>query len=133
MDDAGRKTVDGLAVANPRCFLLKEWARRDRERSPLGGGFSFVMSQFGDSRFILGVDPAAGVHLRGLGTLIGDREKARRESLGKPPGAPWYEGNNRFFEYRIVDSPTDDSDLTPSEVLQAVLEFGEGRLIPPER
>ncbi len=128
-DGAGRKLVSGLAVDNPHSFLLKEWARRDGDHAPEGEGFSFVLSQFGSSRFILGVDPAAGVHLRGLGTLLNAREAGHRAAPGRPAGPPWYEGDCPFFNHRIVDSPQDGSDLSGGEVLAAVLEFGEGRLV----
>lgn len=127
----GRLRVSGLAVDNPHSFLLKEWARRDRDHAPEGDGYSFVLSQFGSSRFILGVDPAAGVYLRGLGTLLNAREAKRRAALGRPVGPPWYEGDCPFFSYRIVDSPQDGSDLSAGEVLAAVLEFGEGRFARP--
>jgi hypothetical protein len=127
-DGTGMESVSGLAVDNPHSFLLKEWARRDQDHAPKGDGYSFVMSQFGSSRFILGVDPAAGVHLRGLGTLLNARESARRAALGRAAGPPWYEGDNPFFNYRIVDSPQDGSDLAGADVLAAVFEFGGGRM-----
>jgi hypothetical protein len=130
-DGEGRKRVAGLAVDNPHSFLLKEWARRDREHAPQGDGFSFVLSRFGTSRFILGVDPTAGVHLRGLGTILNARETSRRAELGRPAGPSWYEGDCPFFGHRIVDSPQDGSDLTAPEVLAALLEFGEGRIVRP--
>ena len=129
-DGEGRKRVAGLAVDNPHSFLLKEWARRDHDHAPQGDGFSFVLSRFGTSRFILGADPAAGVHLRGLGTILNARETSRRAEMGRP-GPPWYEGDCPFFGHRIVDSPQDGSDLTAPEVLAALLEFGDGRLIRP--
>jgi hypothetical protein len=91
-----------------------------------------VLSQFGSSRFILGVDPAAGVHLRGLGTLLNAREAGHRAAPDRPSGPPWYEGDCPFFNHRIVDSPQDGSDLSAGEVLAAVLEFGEGRMVRPE-
>ena len=128
-DGSGRKRVSGLAVDNPRSFLLKEWARRERERAPMGDGYTFVLSRFGTSRFILGVDPAAGVHLRGLGAVLNAREVERRAALGRPAGLPWYEGDCPFFGHRIVDSPQEGSDLSAPEVLAAVLEFGEGRIV----
>ncbi|MCX6561300.1 MAG: hypothetical protein NTZ26_12400 [Candidatus Aminicenantes bacterium] len=123
-DGSGRRTVDGLSVARPHCFLLKEWARRDRAYAPGGKGFSFVMSLYGDSRFIIGVDPAAGVNLRGLGGMLNALEQARRAELGRPAGPPWYEGAGAFFEYRIVDSPRDESVLAPAVVFEAVKAFG---------
>ena len=128
-DGSGRKRVSGLAVDNPHSFLLKEWARRERNRAPMGDGYTFVLSRFGTSRFILGVDPAAGVHLRGLGTILNAREAARRAVLGLAAGPPWYEGDCPFFGHRIVDSPQEGSDLSAPEVLAAVLEFGEGRIV----
>ena len=130
-DGEGLKRAAGLAVDNPHSFLLKEWARRDHDHAPQGDGFSFVLSRFGTSRFILGVDPAAGVHLRGLGTILNARETSRRAELGRPAGPPWYEGDCPFFGHRIVDSPQDGSDLTAPEVLAALLEFGEGRIVRP--
>jgi hypothetical protein len=131
IDGSGRKTIDGLSVENPHCFLLKEWARRDSTHAPGGRGFSFVMAQYGTSRFILGVDPAAGVNLRGLGSILNEKERTRRAERGNPPGPPWYEGNCPFFGHRIVDAPRDDSRLDPAEVLEAVLTFGLGRRVSP--
>lgn len=124
LDGSGRRTVDGLNVTSPRCFLLKEWARRDRVYAPSGRGFAFVMCRYGDSRFIIGVDPAAGVNLRGLGGILNALETARRSELGRPEGPPWFEGDSAFFRQRIVDSPRDDSVLTPEAVFDAVRNFG---------
>jgi hypothetical protein len=119
--------VDGLAASNPKSFLLKEWARRDREHPMDRQGFGFLMTKFGDNRFILGVNPERGIHLKGLGTLLNDKEKEIRAALGQPEGAPWYEGANAFFDYRIIDSPRDGTSLTLDEVLETVLVFGNGR------
>jgi hypothetical protein len=124
LDGTGRMTVDGLNVAGPRCFLLKEWARRDRVYAPSGRGFAFVMSRYGDSRFIIGVDPAAGVNLRGLGGILNGLERDRLAELGRPEGPPWYEGDCAFFRQRIVDSPRDGSVLAPEAVFGAVRAFG---------
>jgi len=120
----GRVAVDGLAVANPRSFLLKEWARRDKDHAPLGLGYSFLMTSFGPSRIILGVDPERGVNLRGLGPVLNAREEAKREAAGRPFDYPWYEGDCPFFDYRIIDSPQDGTVLAPDDVLDAVLAFG---------
>ncbi|MDH4198446.1 MAG: hypothetical protein OEW05_13620 [Candidatus Aminicenantes bacterium] len=122
----GRREVDGLAVRNPRSFLLKEWARRDRDNASLGCGFSFVLTDFGGRRFILGVDPAAGVNLKGLGALLNEREAAKRRDLGRQEPVRWYEGNCPLFDYRIIDSPRDGPALTSGDVVEAVLAFGRG-------
>jgi len=123
-DGRGRKTVDGLFVANPRSFLLKEWARRDRTEPRLGRGFSFLMTSFGEDRHILGVDPTQGINLRGLGTRLNDLERRKRAADGKPEGLAWYEGNCPFFDFRIIDSPQDGTALSREEIAAAVREFG---------
>ncbi len=123
---SGESEVDGLAVRNPRSFLLKEWARRDRANAPLGRGFSFVLTDFGGRRFILGVDPAAGINLKGLGALLNEREAEKRRSLGRLEDVRWYEGNCPLFDHRIIDSPRDGPALTSGEVLETVLAFGRG-------
>lgn len=119
--------VYGLAVSNPRSFLTKEWARRDRLHSTDGRGFGFLMTTFGENRCILGVDPGRGIHLKGLGRLLNIKEKEKRSSIGRNAGPPWYEGDNAFFDYRIIDSPQDGTSLTTEDVLEAVLAFGDGR------
>ncbi len=78
--------VDGLTVANPRSFLLKEWARRDREHPPDRRGFGFLMTKFGEDRFILGVDPDRGIHLKGLGTRLNLKELEKRTAAAPPRG-----------------------------------------------
>jgi hypothetical protein len=124
LEGPGFQTVDGLSVAGPRCFLLKEWARRDAVYAPGGKGFPFVMSRYGEDRFIIGVDPAAGLNLRGLGSVLNRLEQTRRAELGRPPGPPWFDGEGAFFRQRIVDSPRDGSVLDPETVERAVREYG---------
>ncbi len=123
-DGSGRRTMDGLAVRNPRSFLLKEWARRDVREPSLGGGFSLLLTNFWDERFILGVDPGKGVNLRGLGSLLNDLEAAKRRAQGRPFPLRWYEGNCPFFNYRIIDSPQDGTLLTHDEVMDRLCQFG---------
>jgi hypothetical protein len=122
----GRSDVDGLAVRNPRSFLLKEWARRDRDNAALARGFSFTLTDFGGRRFILGVDPSAGANLKGLGARLNEREAAKRRALGRPEAIRWYEGDCPLFDCRIIDSPRDGPALPAEEVLAEVLAFGRG-------
>jgi len=124
-DKIDRKKVDGLIVANPRSFLLKEWARRDRINPSLHEGFSFLMTNFGNKRYIIGVDPEKGVNLRGLGTLLNEKEKQKRKTEDRSLNYLWYEGNCPFFNYRIIDSPQDVTSLSHSEIVEAVLSFGQ--------
>lgn len=119
----GIKKVDGLIVRNPRSFLLKEWARRDRENPSLKQGYTFLMTNFGDRRYILGVDPEKGVNLRGLGDLLNEREKEKREEIGRPLVYRWYGGNCPFFNFRIIDSPQDGSSLSHQEIVKTVMDF----------
>jgi hypothetical protein len=124
-----RLTVDGLLVTNPRSFLLKEWAHRDREHPPLGEGFSFIVTNFGNSHFGLGVDPTRGINLRGLGERLNLREQDKRRTAGAPDGRDWYEGNCALFDYRIIVSPQGDTILTAAEIMDEVFAFGGGRFL----
>lgn len=121
----GFKAVDGLVVQNPKSFLLKEWSRRDIFNSPSGKGFSFLLSNFGGKRFIIGVDPEIGVNLRGLGRLLNEKEKQKRERMGRPVSERWYEGNCPFFDYRIIDSPQDGPSLSHQEVMETIFQFSQ--------
>ncbi len=121
----GRKPVDGLVASNPRSFLLKEWARRDRENSPSGTGFSFLMTSFGTKRYILGVDPEKGVNLKGLGDRLNEKEQEKRAQAGRPMPFRWYDGNCPFFNFRIIDSPRDGTSLSHDEIVNCVLDFGQ--------
>jgi hypothetical protein len=121
---SGRRPVDGLVVRNPRSFLLKEWARRDVAPSPLQKGFSLLVTSFGGQRYILGVDPASGVNLRGLGGLLNQKEKEKRAAAGLPVSQLWYEGNCPFFDCRIIDSPQDGTALKDEDVIACLRAFG---------
>jgi len=119
----GRKKVDGLVVRNPSSFLLKEWARRDIGRAPLAEGFSFLMTNFGNRRYILGVDPARGINLKGLGSLLNRKEEEKKAGPGMAFSFRWYEGNCPFFNYRIIDSPQDGTLLSHEDIVQILLDF----------
>lgn len=121
----GKKTVDGLIVKNPRSYLFKDWARRDSTHTPLKKGFSFLMTNFGNTRYILGVDPDRGIYLRGLGTLLNDKESDRRKRENRPFNEKWYEGNCPLFNFRIIDSPQDVSSLSHQEIVDTIREFSQ--------
>jgi hypothetical protein len=122
-DRTGRRRVDALIVRNPSSFLLKEWSRRDLVQSSQSKGFSLLVTSFGSQRYILGVDPGMGVTLRGLGGLLNQKEKERREAEGKPITHRWYEGNCPFFDYRIIDSPQDGTALHHQDVIDCLWAF----------
>lgn len=121
----GKKEVDGLIVKNPRSFLLKEWAHRDKQNPSLKEGFTFLMTNFRNKRYILGVDPEKGVNLRGLGDLLNQREAKKREEAGRPFNYRWYDGNSPFFNFRIIDSPQDDTSLSHQEIVDTVVAFSQ--------
>lgn len=122
---AGRasRRVDGLIVSHPSSFLLKEWARRDRANSSLGKGFSLLVTSFGSRRYILGVDPARGVNLHGLGERLNRKEEQVRREAGQTFSHAWYEGNCPFFNYRIIDSPQDGTNLSHEDIIGCLLAF----------
>jgi hypothetical protein len=122
----GKRRVDGLIVKNPSCFLLKEWARRDQSQSSLGEGFSLLLTNFGNMRYILGVDPEKGVNLKGLGDLLNHMEADKRRASGQAMTLRWYDGGCPFFNYRIIDSPQDGTLLSHQEIVDCLLDFSSG-------
>ncbi len=121
----GTRVVDGLIVKNPRSYLLKDWARRDRINPPLKQGFSFLITNFGNQRYILGVDPEQEVHLKGLGNRLNQREAEKRKEQDREFPARWYDGNCPLFNFRIIDSPQDETSLSHDEIVSIVKEFGD--------
>jgi hypothetical protein len=126
----GRIQVDSLIVKNPKSFLLREWARRDRENTSLRDGFSFLMTNFRDHRYILGVDPEKGVNLKGLGDLLNEREMEKRVETERPLVFRWYDGNCPFFNFRIIDSPQDGTELSQEEIEDVLLFFSQMGTFP---
>jgi len=124
-DSSGKKEVDGLVVRNPRSYLLKDWARRDREHPRLKDGYGFLMTNFWNKRYILGVDPEKGIYLKGLADLLNAKEEDVREAEGRSFDFFWYDGNCPFFNFRIVDSPQDDTSLSHPEIVETILQFGQ--------
>jgi hypothetical protein len=125
VSSSGKKKVDGLIVRNPRSYLFKDWARRDKSHSTLKRGFSFLMTNFGNTRYILGVDPAMGIYLKGLGERLNKKEADRRKQEDRPFTERWYEGNCPLFNFRIIDSPQDVSSLSHQEIVDTILEFSQ--------
>jgi hypothetical protein len=74
---------------------------------------------------ILGVDPEKGVNLRGLGTLLNEKENEKRKAAEKPFTFRWYEGNCPFFNYRIIDSPQDGTLLSHQEIVETIIAFSQ--------
>jgi len=128
-DRKGKKSLDGLIVSNPKSFLLKEWARRDQDHAAAAEGFGFTVISFGDSRYILGVDPERRVNLRGLGAILNQKEAEKSLAEGRAFPRPWYEGNCPFFDYRIIDAPRDGTALSRTAILDALAGFGNLRRI----
>jgi len=122
---SGKKKVDGLVIKNPNSFLLKDWAQRDRENSPLQEGFGLLVTNFWNKRYILGVNPEKEVNLKGLGDLLNEKEAEKRTKAGKPFTFRWYDGNCPFFNFRIIDSPLDGTKLSQEEIVNTLLSFGQ--------
>jgi hypothetical protein len=128
--ERNRIQVDGLVIKNPKSFLLREWARRDRENPSLRDGFSFLMTNFWDHRYILGVDPEKGVNLKGLGDLLNERELEKRNETERPFVFRWYDGDCPFFNFRIIDSPQDGTELSQEEIEDVLLFFSQMGTFP---
>jgi hypothetical protein len=122
----GKKKTEALIVKNPKTLLLKDWAKRDHEASSLGDGFTLIVTNFGNKRYILGVDPEKGVNLKGLGDLLNQEEAKKRMALQRPFPLLWYDGNCPFFDFRIIDSPQDETSLSHEEVIRIIVAFSRG-------
>jgi hypothetical protein len=126
----GTRTVSLLTVRDPASALFKVWARQDRRHAPDGHGFVMTSVQYGNARFVVSVDPAAGVWLKGLGAALERAETAKRAALGLErtgplrPGYdnsdPWYDGRSPIHNYTIIDAPRAGTILTAAEVAALV-------------
>jgi hypothetical protein len=129
-DGSGLRTVSLLTVRDPASALFKVWARQDRRHAPDGHGFVMTSVQYGDSRFVVSVDPTAGVWLKGLGAALDRAETVQRAALGLErtgpvrPGYdnsdPWYDGRSPIHNYTIIDAPRGGTVLTAAEVAALV-------------
>ncbi|RME58761.1 hypothetical protein D6779_05785, partial [Candidatus Parcubacteria bacterium] len=125
---SGSRKVPGLWIEKPESAMFKSWARGDRERAGNDHGFVFLGVQVGDQRFILSVDPASDVYLKGLGAALEEAEVVKRKKLGlervgeNRPGYdspdPWYDGRSPLHNYTIIDSPRCGTVLRAEEVRQ---------------
>jgi len=122
----GMEEVPGLWVVNPESVLFKSWARGDAEAAGNDHGFVFLGIQVSEHRFILSVDPASDVWLKGLGEMLEHAETEKRKHLGTErlgenrPGYdspdPWYDGRSPLHNYTIIDAPRVGTVLTFEEV-----------------
>jgi hypothetical protein len=129
-DGSGPQPVSLLAVRDPTSALFKVWARQDRRHAPSGRGFVMTSVQYGEHRFVVSVDPAAGVWLKGLGAALDRAETIKRARLGQErtgpvrPGYdnadPWYDGRAPIHNYTIIDAPRAGTVLTAAEVAALV-------------
>ena len=126
----------GLWLDHPESLFYKLWAQAD-EQAPGGKGYQYLtidLSEPGQNRFIIRVDPESGTDLRGLGELLEQHETDKRRELGKERpihpirypsdnSDPWYFGQGHA--YTIIDSPHAGTVLTAEEV-QKIHESWEG-------
>jgi hypothetical protein len=129
-DGSGLQPVSLLTVRDPASALFKVWARQDRQHAPDGRGFVLTSVQYADHRFVVSVDPTAGVWLKGLGAALDRAETAKRAMLGQErtgpvrPGYdnsdPWYDGRSPIHNYTIIDAPRAGTVLTAAEVAALV-------------
>jgi hypothetical protein len=91
-----------------------------------------LLTNYNHTRYILSVDPLAGVTLKGLGAELERAETEKRRQLGqqrpitpKRPGYansdPWYDGRSPLLNYMVVDTPRGGTVLTAQEI-RAIVE-----------
>jgi len=128
--------ADCIFITKPSSLLFKEFARNDTINSVSGMGFSFICVAYNNEindnskkklininpkRYIISTDPLSGLHLKGLGTRLEQREQKNEDAsdLSMLPGrervpckdgrfgfnviSPWYDG--RGHNFTIIDSP----------------------------
>jgi len=132
-DGQGTETVAGLWLQTPESALFKSWARGDAKTAGNGHGFVFLGIQVSDSRFILSVDPASDVYLKGLGDALEQAETRKRQTLGMEregenrPGYdspdPWYDGRSPLHNYTIIDAPRYGSVLSFGDIVAVTLSY----------
>ena len=120
-----------LLLDHPRSVLFKMWARTDTA-DPGGRGHACMVvdwSREEKARYVLSVDPDAGLHLRGLGQQLEREESAQRERMGLQRPAeprrypadnadPWYMGWGHQFT--IIDSPWNGTVLSARQIREVM-------------
>lgn len=119
--------VVGLWIDHPQSIFFRIWAWSD-PGAPDENGYGFLaldLSEDEKNRFVIGVDPASGTDLNGLGQLLERHESEKRRELNKERpihpirypsdnSDPWYFGQGH--EYAVIDSPGRGTVLTAEEV-----------------
>lgn len=131
-DGTGSEEVAGLWMANPESALFKSWAWGDPSACD-NDKVVFLGIQLGAHRFVLSVNPASNVCLKGLGSRLQMAEMKKRRQLGKEflgenrPGFdspdPWYDGRSPLHRYTIVDSPRQGTIMTENEVFSIFQDY----------
>lgn len=121
--------VIGLWIDHPRSIFFRIWAWSGMSETE-GKGYGFLALNLGEpdkNRFVIGVDPASGTDLNGLGQLMEKHESEKRKTLGQERPVhpvrhpadnadPWYFGQGH--NYKVIDSPGQGTVLTKEEVKQ---------------
>lgn len=121
------EAVTGLWLDHPKSIFFRIWAWSD-PNAPGGNGYKFLslnLSEPGKNRFVIGVDPASGTTLNGLGEFLEKHESDKRRQIGKERPVhpirypadnsdPWYFGQGHG--YAVIDSPGEGTVLTAEEV-----------------
>ena len=119
--------VIGIWLDHPKSIFFRIWAWND-PKAPGGKGYPFLaldLSEPGKNRCVIGVDPASGNTLRGLGEFLEKYESEKRRQIGRPRPVhpirhpadnsdPWYFGQGHG--YAVIDSPGEGTVLTADEV-----------------
>ena len=121
--------VVGLWLDHPQSVFFRLWGWND-PNAPGGNGYPFLavdLSVPGKNRFVIGVNPARGLNLQGLGQLLEAHEARKRKLLGKERpihpirypadnSDPWYFGQGH--QYTVIDAPGEGTVLSAAEVQQ---------------
>ena len=142
-----RVAADGVFLRDPECILFKEWAREDREQSPLGQGFTFTAIAYSQRRadapvnsseYFLALDPerADGRHLYPVWAQLQAAEiqavEAQPERLAELTGSgrcrPGFESRAGASRLALFDDPWFDGHNYECTI---VVSANRGPLIGP--
>ena len=122
-DGRGAKKVKALTVKSPTSSMFKVWARNK--------GHTMTVVNYDDKRYIISVDPGAGLALKGLGAALDLAETKKRTILGMerrgpprpgyPNSDPWYDGRSPIHKFTIVDTPRNGTVLNPEEIIDITM------------
>jgi hypothetical protein len=111
----GPPEASALVLDRPRSMLFKHWSRSD-ERAPSGEGYTLLVCNEGDGKWVMTTPRNSRLSLKPLADAFQVAEADRDASTMATD--PWYDGV--AFDHTLVAAPRRGTRLTDAQVLQVV-------------